>query len=110
LGAECSDTLELWHLGSIEHFESDQGATSSRRGPSWAVRIPPMRIIKLLALSLAVRLITASPAIGAPFSVDQAWVRAQVPAEMASSVDRGMETVRFRVAEKDMQVIFYGTT
>ena len=29
MGAECSDTREPWHLGSIEHFESDQGATSS---------------------------------------------------------------------------------
>ena len=30
-----------------------------------------MKIIKLLALSLAARLMVASPAIGAPFSVDQ---------------------------------------
>src|ERR1700722_7304077 len=43
----------------------------SRRGSSWAVRIAPMRIIKFLALSLAVRLIAASPAIGGPFSVDE---------------------------------------
>jgi aminopeptidase N len=41
---------------------------------------------------------------GVPTAELEAWVRAQVPAEMASSVDRGMETVRFRVAEKDMLV------
>ena len=41
---------------------------------------------------------------GVPTAELEAWVRARVPAEMASSVDRGMETVRFRVAEKDMLV------
>jgi aminopeptidase N len=41
---------------------------------------------------------------GVPTAELEAWVRAQVPAEMASNVDRGMETVRFRVAEKDMLV------
>jgi aminopeptidase N len=41
---------------------------------------------------------------GVPTAELEAWVRAQVPAEMASSVDRGMETVRFRVAEKGMLV------
>lgn len=34
----------------------------------------------------------------------EAWVRAHVPAEMGASVDRGMETVHFRLAEKDMLI------
>ncbi len=34
----------------------------------------------------------------------ESWVRAHVPAEMGPNVDRGMETVRFRVAEKDLLV------
>jgi aminopeptidase N len=34
----------------------------------------------------------------------ETWVRAHVPAEMGPSVDRGMERVRFRVAEKDRMV------
>jgi aminopeptidase N len=31
----------------------------------------------------------------------EAWVRAHVPAEMGPSVERGMETVKFHLAEKD---------
>jgi aminopeptidase N len=34
----------------------------------------------------------------------ETWVRAHVPAEMGPSIDRGMERVRFRVAEKDRLV------
>jgi aminopeptidase N len=41
---------------------------------------------------------------GVPTAELETWVRAQVPAEMASSVDRGMETVRFRIAERDRLV------
>jgi aminopeptidase N len=37
---------------------------------------------------------------GVPMAELEAWVRAQVPAELASSADRGFETARFRVAEK----------
>jgi len=37
---------------------------------------------------------------GVPTDELDAWVRANVPQEMTSNVDRGMETVRFRVAEK----------
>src|SRR5262249_50238613 len=50
---------------------SSSASTGSLRGSSWAGRIARMRIVKLVVLSLAVRLIAASPAIGAPFSVDQ---------------------------------------
>jgi aminopeptidase N len=41
---------------------------------------------------------------GIPTAEIEGWVRAHVPAEMGPSVARGMETVRFRVAEKDMLV------
>jgi aminopeptidase N len=41
---------------------------------------------------------------GIPADEIEAWVRAHVPAEMSQSIDRGMEAVRFRVAEKDMLV------
>jgi aminopeptidase N len=41
---------------------------------------------------------------GVPTAELEAWVRAQVPAELASSVERGMETVRFRVAEKGLLI------
>lgn len=41
---------------------------------------------------------------GIPPADIEAWVRAHVPAEMGPNVDRGMETVRFRVAEKDRLV------
>ena len=37
---------------------------------------------------------------GIPTAEIEAWVRAHVPAEMGPSIDRGMETVRFRLAEK----------
>jgi hypothetical protein len=32
----------------------------------------------------------------------ETWIRAHVPSEMGSFVDRGMDTARFRVAEKQM--------
>lgn len=41
---------------------------------------------------------------GVPAPEMESWVRAHVPAELGPSVDRGMETVRFRVAEKDMLI------
>jgi aminopeptidase N len=41
---------------------------------------------------------------GIPPADIEAWVRAHVPAEMSPNVDRGMETVRFRLAEKDRLV------
>jgi aminopeptidase N len=41
---------------------------------------------------------------GVPAAELETWVRAHVPAELGPSVDRGMETVRFRVAEKDTMV------
>jgi aminopeptidase N len=41
---------------------------------------------------------------GIPPADIEAWVRAHVPAEMGPNVDRGMETVRFRLAEKDRLV------
>jgi aminopeptidase N len=41
---------------------------------------------------------------GIPAADIEAWVRAHVPAEMGPNVDRGMETVRFRLAEKDRLV------
>ncbi len=37
---------------------------------------------------------------GVPPAELEAWVRAQVPAEMAANIERGMQTVRFRLAEK----------
>jgi len=37
---------------------------------------------------------------GVPLSDLEAWVRAHVPAEMSPAVERGMETARFRLAEK----------
>jgi len=39
-----------------------------------------------------------------PLADLEAWVRAHVAAESAPLVDRGMETARFRLAEKDMLV------
>jgi aminopeptidase N len=41
---------------------------------------------------------------GIPLSEVEAWVRAHAPAEMGENVDRGMETARFRLAEKDRLV------
>ncbi|MDB6083015.1 MAG: aminopeptidase [Gammaproteobacteria bacterium] len=41
---------------------------------------------------------------GVPTAELESWVRSHVPKEMASSVDRGMETVRFRLAEKERLV------
>jgi aminopeptidase N len=41
---------------------------------------------------------------GIPLSEVEAWVRAHVPAEMGENVDRGMETARFKLAEKDRLV------
>jgi aminopeptidase N len=38
---------------------------------------------------------------GIPMAELEAWARAHVPAEMAESVDRGMETARFHLAEKN---------
>lgn len=38
---------------------------------------------------------------GIPLAEVDAWVRGHVPAEMGENVDRGMETARFRLAEKD---------
>jgi aminopeptidase N len=35
-----------------------------------------------------------------PLAEVEAWVRAHVPAEMGANVDRGMESARFRLAEK----------
>jgi hypothetical protein len=35
-----------------------------------------------------------------PLAEVEAWVRAHVPAEMGPNVDRGMESARFRLAEK----------
>jgi aminopeptidase N len=37
---------------------------------------------------------------GVPLSELEAWVRAHVPAEMSPAVERGMETARFKLAEK----------
>jgi hypothetical protein len=37
---------------------------------------------------------------GVPLSDLETWVRAHVPAEMSPSVERGMETARFKLAEK----------
>jgi aminopeptidase N len=39
-----------------------------------------------------------------PLAEIEAWVRAHISAESGPLVDRGMETARFRVAEKDMLV------
>jgi aminopeptidase N len=41
---------------------------------------------------------------GIPLAEVEAWVRAHVPAEMGENVDRGMETARFKLAEKDRLV------
>jgi hypothetical protein len=38
---------------------------------------------------------------GIPMAELETWVRAHVPAEMGDSVDRGMETARFHLAEKN---------
>lgn len=37
---------------------------------------------------------------GVPLSDIEHWVRAQVPAELAPNIDRGLQTVAFRLAEK----------
>ena len=37
---------------------------------------------------------------GVPLSELEAWVRSQVPAEMAPNIERGMQTARFKMAEK----------
>jgi hypothetical protein len=37
---------------------------------------------------------------GVPLPDLETWVRGHVPAEMAASVERGMETARFKLAEK----------
>jgi aminopeptidase N len=41
---------------------------------------------------------------GVPTSELEGWVRAHVPAELSINVDRGMETVRFRLAERVMLI------
>jgi aminopeptidase N len=41
---------------------------------------------------------------GIPPAEIEEWVRAHVPAEMGPNVERGMETVRFRLAEKERLV------
>jgi aminopeptidase N len=41
---------------------------------------------------------------GVPTAELETWVRAHVPAEMSESVDRGMETARFHLAEKNRLV------
>jgi aminopeptidase N len=75
---------------------------------SWQLfRANHERLLKPLAMEAPLFVAQYLPATywsGVPTSELDAWVRAQVPAEMASSVDRGMETVRFRVAEKSMLV------
>jgi aminopeptidase N len=65
------------------------------------------RLLKPLAMEAPLFVAQYLPATywsGVPTAELDAWVRAQVSPEMASSVDRGMETVRFRVAEKIMLV------
>jgi hypothetical protein len=37
---------------------------------------------------------------GVPLGDLEAWVRAQVPAEMTPNIERGMQTARFKLAEK----------
>jgi hypothetical protein len=37
---------------------------------------------------------------GVPLAELETWIRAQVPAEMASNVERGMESARFKLAQK----------
>ena len=39
-----------------------------------------------------------------PLDQLEGWVRSQIPAEMSSSLDRGMETARFRFSEKETLV------
>ena len=41
---------------------------------------------------------------GVPATELESWVRAHVPAEMKINVDRGMETVRFRLTERTMLI------
>jgi aminopeptidase N len=41
---------------------------------------------------------------GIPAEQIETWIRAHVPEEMSSSIDRGMETVRFRVAAKALLI------
>jgi aminopeptidase N len=41
---------------------------------------------------------------GVPLSDVESWVRAHVPAEMSDVVDRGMESARFRLAQKTVLV------
>ena len=38
---------------------------------------------------------------GVPISEIESWVRAQVPAEMAPNIERGLQTARFRLAERE---------
>jgi aminopeptidase N len=38
---------------------------------------------------------------GVPITEIEAWVRAQVPAEMSANIERGLQTARFRLAEKE---------
>jgi aminopeptidase N len=41
---------------------------------------------------------------GVPLAALEAWVRAHVPTEMSADIERGMETARFRLAEKSALV------
>jgi aminopeptidase N len=40
----------------------------------------------------------------APLEQIEAWVKAHVPAEMADNIARGMESARFKIAEKSALV------
>jgi len=42
---------------------------------------------------------------GVPLEKLEAWVRATVPAEMAANIDRGMQTARFKMAERQRLLI-----
>jgi hypothetical protein len=38
---------------------------------------------------------------GVPISDIETWVRARVPAEMTANIERGLQTARFRLGERE---------
>ena len=71
---------------------------------SWSVlRENSERLLKPFVMEGPLLLAQYVPAVywsGVPDAQIETWIRAHVPDEMSSSIERGMETVRFRVAAK----------
>jgi len=75
---------------------------------SWQVfRDNSERLLKPMAANAPLVVADHLPEVywnGVPLSDIEAWVRAHVPSEMEPYVERGMDTARFRFAEKKMLV------